>query len=54
MRQILNEIRHSQKKGTKFMCDNTSTFKLSKFSVLHGRSMHIRVRFHFLRDRTKE
>ena len=36
------------------MCDNTSTIKLSKNPVLHGRSKHIRVRFHFLRDLTKE
>ena len=36
------------------MCDNTSTIKLSKNPVLHGRFKHIRVRFHFLRDLTKE
>ena len=35
------------------MCDNTLTIKLSKNLVLYGRSKHIRVRFHFIRD-TKE
>ena len=54
MRRILIEIGHSQIEGTKLMCDNTSTIKLSKNPVLHGRSKHIRVRFHFLRDLTKE
>ena len=36
------------------MCDKISTIKLSKNPVLHGRSKYIRVRFHFLRDLTKE
>ena len=34
-------------------CDNNSTIKLSKYPVLHGRSKHIDVRFHFLRDLTR-
>ena len=36
------------------MCDNSSTIKVSKNPVMHGRSKHIDVRFHFLRDLTKE
>ena len=36
------------------MCDNSSTIKLSKNPVMHGRSKHIDVRFHFLRNLTKE
>lgn len=39
---------------TTIMCDNSSTIKLSRNHVLHGRSKHIDVRFHFLRDLTKE
>lgn len=31
-------------------CDNNSAIKLSKNPVMHGRSKHIDVRFHFLRD----
>ena len=54
MRMILKEIGHSQIEGTKLMCDNTSTIKLSKNPVVHGRSRHIRVRFNFLRDLIKE
>ena len=42
MRRILKEIGHFQIKGTKLMCDNTSTIKLLKNSVLHGCSKHIR------------
>jgi len=54
MRRILEEIGHSQTEGTKLMCDNASTIKLSKNPILHGRFKHIRIRFHFLRDLTKE
>ena len=50
MRRILKEIGHVQAAGTKLMCVNSSTTKLSKNPVLHGRSKHIRIRFHFLRD----
>ena len=54
MRRILKEIGSLQTEGTKLMCENASTIKLSKNSVLHGRSKHISVRFHFLKDLTKE
>ena len=54
MRRVLEKIGHSQSKCTTIMCDNSSTTKLSKYPVMHGRSKHIDVRFHFLRDLTKE
>ena len=50
MRRILKEIGHVQAAGTKLMCVNSSTTKLSKNPVLHGCSKHITIRFHFLRD----
>ncbi|RDX67873.1 hypothetical protein CR513_53204, partial [Mucuna pruriens] len=40
--------------STAIYCDNTSTIKLSKNSILHGRNKHINVRHHFLCDLTKE
>ncbi|CAL1389085.1 unnamed protein product [Linum trigynum] len=36
------------------MCDNNSTIKLSKNPVLHGRSKHFDVRFHFLRELVRD
>lgn len=54
MRGILEELGHLQQGSTTIMCDNSSTIKLSKNPVFHGRSKHIRVRFHFLRDLTKD
>ena len=52
-RKILEELQFKQRGPTAIYCDNTSTIKLSKNPVFHGRSKHIDVRFHFLRDLTK-
>lgn len=54
IRRVLKEIGHLQVESTVLMCDNASTIKLSKNPVLHGRSKHISIRFHFLRDLTKD
>lgn len=54
IKMILKEIDHQQAEKTKLMCDNASTIKFSKNPVLQGRSKHIKVRFHFLRDLTRE
>ena len=51
--RVLKSLNHVQHKGTIIMCDNTSIIKLSKNPVMHGRSKHIKVRFHFLRDLVK-
>lgn len=50
MRRILEEIELLQKEDMIIYCDNMSTIKLSKNPMMHKRSMHIYVRFHFLRD----
>ncbi len=50
MRRILKDLGHTQEDCTTIKCDNSSTIKLSKNPVLHGRSKHIDVRFHFLRE----
>ena len=54
MKRILKELGHSDGGCTTVMCDNSSTIKLSKNPVMHGRNKHIDVRFHFLRNLTKE
>lgn len=54
MRRILEKLGHVQNGGTTVYCDNSSAIKLSKNPVLHGRSKHIDIRVHFLRDLTKE
>lgn len=54
MKRILKELGHSDEGYIIVMCDNSSAIKLSKNPVMHGRSKHIDVRFHFLRNLTKE
>lgn len=36
------------------MVDNKSAINLAKNSVSHGRSKHIKTRFHFLRDQVNK
>ena len=54
MRRVLEQLGHVQKRGTLVMRDNNSTVKLSKNPVMHGRSKHIDIRFHFLREFAKD
>nr|KYP40643.1 Retrovirus-related Pol polyprotein from transposon TNT 1-94 [Cajanus cajan] len=53
MRRVLKKLGYNQEESTVIKCDNCSTIKLSKNPVMHGRSKHIDLRFHFLRDLTK-
>jgi hypothetical protein len=54
LKRILKELCHDQCKSTVVYYDNVSAIKLSKNPVLHGRSKHIDIRFHFLRDLIRE
>jgi hypothetical protein len=54
LRRILQQLGQDQHKATLIFCDNSSSIKLSKNPILHGRCKHIDVRYHFLRDLTKE
>ncbi|KAA3452984.1 copia-type polyprotein [Gossypium australe] len=50
MKRILDAFNHPQKESITLYCDNASTIKLSKNVVLHGRSKHIHVMYHFLHE----
>ncbi|XP_058003631.1 uncharacterized protein LOC131180053 [Hevea brasiliensis] len=50
LRKILEEPHFKQVGATTIFCDNNSTIKLSKNTVLHGISKHIDVKYYFLRD----
>lgn len=50
LQRILAHMKAEQKEATILYCDNSSAIKLSKNPVFHGRSKHIHVRFHFLRE----
>ncbi|GKV32259.1 hypothetical protein SLEP1_g40876 [Rubroshorea leprosula] len=50
LRRIMEELELNQHEATSIYCDNSSAIKLSRNPVLHGRSKHIHVRYHFLRN----
>ncbi|XP_047149161.1 secreted RxLR effector protein 161-like [Vigna umbellata] len=54
IKRILDTIGFNRSKQILVLCDSSSTIKLSENPVFHGRSKHIDVRFHFLRDLVKE
>ena len=54
MKMVLKRLGCDNNECATIFCDNSSTIKLSKNPVLHKRSKHIAVRFHFLRDLCKE
>ncbi|KAJ4718900.1 Retrovirus-related Pol polyprotein from transposon TNT 1-94 [Melia azedarach] len=54
LRKILEELYFKQEGPTLIFCDNSSAIKLSKNPVLHERSKHIDVRYHFLCNLVKD
>lgn len=48
LERMLEVFGVKQEGSTTVFCDNISTIKLSRNPVLHGRSKHIDVRFHFV------
>jgi hypothetical protein len=53
LRRIFETLGKHQDKPTVVHCDSSSAIKLAKNPVMHGRSKHIDVRFHFLRELIK-
>ncbi|KAL3645031.1 hypothetical protein CASFOL_010211 [Castilleja foliolosa] len=54
LRGILESLNFKQDGPTTLFCDNSSAISISKDPVLHGRTKHIRLRFHFLRELVHE
>lgn len=52
-KKVMEKLSHSQRHKIIVFCHNSLTIKLSKNPVIHERSKHIDVRFHFLCDLTK-
>lgn len=50
MQRVLKKIGYMGSESTVIFCDNSSTIKLARNLVMHGRSKHIDVRYHFLRE----
>ena len=54
LKRILEELNFRQQGPITIHCDNNSTIEFSKNHVLNGRSKHIDVKYHLLRDLTKD
>ena len=47
---MTKDLGHEQTEPTKIMCDNILAVSISKNPVFHGRTKHIKIRFHFIRE----
>lgn len=54
LRRMQEFLGNQQQDSITIYCDNVSAIWLSKNPVMHGRSKHIDVRYHFLRDLYKD
>ncbi|CAM8982129.1 unnamed protein product [Rhodiola kirilowii] len=54
LRRILEDLKHKQEGPTRIKCDNKSAIPLAKNLVLHGRSKHIGIRYHYIREFVKD
>ena len=50
LRVILESLDHPQEGATTIYCDNKSAIALSRNLVFHGKSKHIRIKYHFIRE----
>ena len=50
LRRLCDELNQKQGSPTKIFCDNKSAISLTKNPVFHGRSKHIDIKFHYIRE----
>ena len=50
LRKLLVDLFDQELRPTLIYCNNQSCIHLSKNSVFHDRSKHIKIRYHFIRD----
>ena len=54
MKQTLIDIQVEYDDPIPIYCDNTSTISISKNLVMHSKTKHIPLKYHFLRDQIAE
>ncbi|KAI3788698.1 hypothetical protein L2E82_01471 [Cichorium intybus] len=50
LRRLLMDLIQQQVQPTRLLCDNTSAVALTRNPVMHGRTKHIELRHHFIRE----
>ncbi|KAL8104868.1 hypothetical protein AgCh_028873 [Apium graveolens] len=51
---VLEDLKHATKESPIIYCDNKSAIALTENPVFHGKSKHIRIKYHFIRDLVKK
>jgi hypothetical protein len=54
MKQTLTDIQVEYDEPIPIYCDNTSTISISKNTVMHSKTKHIPIKYHFLREQVAE
>jgi hypothetical protein len=54
MKQTLTDIQVEYDEPIPIYCDNTSAINISKNPVMHSKTKHIPIKYHFLRERVAE
>jgi hypothetical protein len=54
MKQILTDIHVEYDEPIPIYCDNTSTINISKNPVMHSKTKHIPIKYHFLWEQVAE
>ena len=54
MKEALKDVNIETKKPITIFCDNTSAISLSKNPVMHSRTKHIPIKYHFLCEQVVE
>ena len=54
MKQTLQDIHVACNEPIPILCDNTSAIRISENPVLHSKTKHIPIKFHFLREQVTE
>ncbi len=49
-RRLLGDLGHKQTEATSLLCDSASAIAMTKNPVMHGRTKHIEIKHHFIRD----
>jgi len=54
MKQTLQDIQVKYDEPIPILCDNTSAINISKNPVMHSKTKHILIKYHFLREHVAE
>ena len=52
--KILTDLKQKHRGATEIYCDNKSAVAMSKNPVFHGKTKHIKIKYHFDREAEKE